>query len=262
MVQTRVTLPPAESVGNALRGVPLAPERHGGRSLQCYPNGKQIEPCLELTGIGVVDGETKNGSVHTDTFVLEMTYDPLAVRAMTGLSELAAAQAGLIQLDSLDSTDDQWAPAAPGTSAAAMMTSLALSRGMATPRWAIGAWTSRRIRCGPCSIIIASLPSFPNPPPLPCCAGAMGLIGFAWWRMAVETDRLDGGARLGAETVGALPDSGAIRLTRSQRRRRGRLLEGRIRIGLGTFVPAHRLNALSFLDPRQLAGLVNQSCYP
>ena len=32
-------------VGNALCGVPLAPERHGGRSLQCYHDGKQIEPC-------------------------------------------------------------------------------------------------------------------------------------------------------------------------------------------------------------------------
>ena len=33
------------SVGNALRGVPLALERHGGRSLQCYPNGPQIASC-------------------------------------------------------------------------------------------------------------------------------------------------------------------------------------------------------------------------
>ena len=57
------------SVGNALRGVPLAPERHRGRSLQRYlgvkqhaahvvhperhrgrslqryPSGRQIEPC-------------------------------------------------------------------------------------------------------------------------------------------------------------------------------------------------------------------------
>ena len=34
-------------VGNALRGVPLGPERHGGRSLQCYPGGRQIEPCRD-----------------------------------------------------------------------------------------------------------------------------------------------------------------------------------------------------------------------
>ena len=32
------------SVGNALRGVPGPAERHGGRSLQCYPNGSQNEP--------------------------------------------------------------------------------------------------------------------------------------------------------------------------------------------------------------------------
>ena len=48
------------SVGNALRGVPLAPERHGGRSLQCYPNGGQIEPCLEFDGSGE-EGEVRTG---------------------------------------------------------------------------------------------------------------------------------------------------------------------------------------------------------
>lgn len=64
---------------------------------------------LDLSGIGVVDGETKDGSVHTDTFVLQMNYSPLAVEAGTGLSELGAAEAGLIQMDYLDEgPDNQW----------------------------------------------------------------------------------------------------------------------------------------------------------
>ncbi len=75
-----------------------------------------------MTGLGVVDGQTKDGSVHTDTFVLQMTYDPLGVMARTGLSELAAVQAGLIQMDYLDmgldgiagTADDQWKPAVLG----------------------------------------------------------------------------------------------------------------------------------------------------
>ena len=40
-------------VGNALRGVPLGPERHdpqagAPRSLQRYPGGRQIEPCRKF----------------------------------------------------------------------------------------------------------------------------------------------------------------------------------------------------------------------
>jgi hypothetical protein len=45
-------------VGNALRGVPARAERHGGRSLQCYPDGRQIEPCqfrsLELRFVWIL----------------------------------------------------------------------------------------------------------------------------------------------------------------------------------------------------------------
>ena len=77
---------------------------------------------VDVTGMGVVDGQTKDGSVHTDTFVLQMSYSPQAVTGMTGLSESAAAQAGLIQLDYLDlgpdglagTADDQWKPAVLG----------------------------------------------------------------------------------------------------------------------------------------------------
>ena len=81
-----------------------------------------VSDVLDLTGIGVVDGQTKDGSVHTDTFVLQMDYDPLAVTARTGLAEQAAAAAGLIQMDYLDmgpdgiagTADDHWERAVVG----------------------------------------------------------------------------------------------------------------------------------------------------
>ena len=55
-------------------------------------------------------------------FVLQMSYNPQAVAARTGLSELAAAQAGRIQMDYLDlgpdgiagTADDQWENAVLG----------------------------------------------------------------------------------------------------------------------------------------------------
>jgi hypothetical protein len=73
-----------------------------------------VSDVVDLTGMGVVDGQTKNGSVHTDTFVLQMDYSPLGVEARTGLSELGAAEAGLIQMDYLDSIANQWEPATLG----------------------------------------------------------------------------------------------------------------------------------------------------
>ncbi len=73
-----------------------------------------VSNVLDLSGMGVVDGQTKDGSVHTNTFVLQMTYSPLGVQSRTGLSELAAAEAGLIQMDYLDLADDQWEPSVLG----------------------------------------------------------------------------------------------------------------------------------------------------
>ena len=81
-----------------------------------------VSDVLDLTGIGLVDGQTKDGSIHTDTFVLQMDYDPLAVTARTGLAEQAAAAAGLIQMDYPDmghddiagTADDLWEPAVLG----------------------------------------------------------------------------------------------------------------------------------------------------
>jgi hypothetical protein len=81
-----------------------------------------VSDVLDLTGMGIVDGQTKDGSVHTDTFVLQMTYSPLVLEGRTGLSELAAAEAGLIQMDYLDegldgiagTADDRWEPAVLG----------------------------------------------------------------------------------------------------------------------------------------------------
>ena len=38
-----------------------------------------LSDVLDIDGIEIVDGETKDGSVHTDTFVLQMSYNPQAV---------------------------------------------------------------------------------------------------------------------------------------------------------------------------------------
>ncbi len=81
-----------------------------------------VSDVLGVEGIEIVDGETKDGSVHTDTFVLQMSYNPQAVTAKTGLTELAAAQAGRIQMDYLDlgpngiagAADNQWENAVLG----------------------------------------------------------------------------------------------------------------------------------------------------
>ena len=74
-----------------------------------------VSDVLDLRGIGIVDGQTKNGSVHTNTFVLQMTYSPLEVEERTGLSDTAAALAGLIQMDYLDDgPGDHWQPAVVG----------------------------------------------------------------------------------------------------------------------------------------------------
>ena len=77
---------------------------------------------LDLEGIELVDAQTKDGSVHTDTFVLQMSYSPQSITARTGLTELAAAKAGLIQLDYLNlgpegivgAADNQWENAVLG----------------------------------------------------------------------------------------------------------------------------------------------------
>jgi hypothetical protein len=70
----------------------------------------------------VVDSRTHNGTPHTDVYVVQMSYDPAVAAARTGTSELAAAQAGLIQLDYLDpgadatpyTPDDEWELAVMG----------------------------------------------------------------------------------------------------------------------------------------------------
>ena len=113
-----------------------------------------------------MDGQTKDGSVHTDTFVLQMTYDPLGVMARTGLSELAAAQAGLIQMDYLDmgldgiagTADDQWKPAVLGNFGSTHDHFVGVARGTTTRPWATGASIRRTIPSGPSWITTASSP--------------------------------------------------------------------------------------------------------
>jgi len=75
-----------------------------------------IGDVVDLSGMGVVPGQPIHGSLHTDKFVLQMSYDSLAVEQRTGLSELAAANAGFIQMEYLDqgldakagTADDLW----------------------------------------------------------------------------------------------------------------------------------------------------------
>jgi hypothetical protein len=77
---------------------------------------------VKISGLPAVDSQTHNGTPHTDIYVVQMSYDPAAAAARTGLSELAAAQAGLIQLDYLDpgadatpyTIDDEWELAVQG----------------------------------------------------------------------------------------------------------------------------------------------------
>jgi hypothetical protein len=77
---------------------------------------------VKISGLPAVGSQPQNGITHTDTYVAQMSYDPVAVAARTGISELAAAEAGLIQLDYLDpgpdampyTSDDEWELAVKG----------------------------------------------------------------------------------------------------------------------------------------------------
>ena len=110
------------STATILAGTASAPAtvsmawRTGATNSQTGVAESLVSDVVDLTGMAVVDGQTKDGSVHTGTFVLQMSYSPLAVTAQTGLGELAAAQAGLIQINYLDlgpddlagTADDKW----------------------------------------------------------------------------------------------------------------------------------------------------------
>ena len=145
--------------------------------------------------MAVVDGQTKDGSVHTDTFVLQMTYSSLAVTAMTGLSEVAAAQAGLIQMDYLDgpdgiagTADDRWELAVLGnfgSSSDRFMGVEAWNGDMTLGDYGVDVQTHTvwavfgpqqpvrgDARTGHASVLLA--------------AGAVGLAGYAWRRRVRE----------------------------------------------------------------------------
>ena len=86
------------------------------------PSEGFVSDVLDLLGMAVVNGQTKDGSVHTDPFVLQMSYDSTVVEARTGMDELSAALADRITMDYLDAGpdgvigtgDDQWELAAAG----------------------------------------------------------------------------------------------------------------------------------------------------
>ena len=77
---------------------------------------------VDLAGMAAVDNQTHDGSVHTDTFVLQVSYDPDQVAARTGMSESQAALSHVINLDYLDlgpdaiagTADDYWQLAVAG----------------------------------------------------------------------------------------------------------------------------------------------------
>ena len=148
-----------------------------------------VSDVLSLTGMGIVDTQTKDGSVHTDAFVLQMTYDPLGVESRKGLSELAAAQAGLIQMDYLDegldgiagTADDQWESAVLG------------NFGSNNDRFVgVGAWTGDgtlgdwgvNVQTHTVWAVLDHNSEFavvPEPSILALLAvGALGLAGYAW----------------------------------------------------------------------------------
>jgi hypothetical protein len=77
---------------------------------------------VKISGLPAVGSQKHNGTPHTDVYVVQMSYDPAAAASRTGMSELAAAQDGLIQLDYLDpgadatpyTSDDEWELAVTG----------------------------------------------------------------------------------------------------------------------------------------------------
>ncbi len=81
-----------------------------------------VTDIVHLSGMPAVDSQTHHGAAHTDVFVMQMSYDPAAIAARTGMSEADAAQAGRIALDYLDpgtdgvayTGDDFWALAVAG----------------------------------------------------------------------------------------------------------------------------------------------------
>ena len=140
---------------------------------------------LDLTGMGVVDGQTKNGSVHTDTFVLQMTYSPLIVEQRTGLSDVAAAQAGLIQMDYLDEgSSDPWEPAVLGNFGSSNDTFVGVGAWNGDTR--LGDWGVNTTNDTVWAVVNhnSEFAVVPEPSTLVLFGVAMGLIGFAWRRRA------------------------------------------------------------------------------
>ena len=97
------------------------------------PGNGLASDVVTITGMSLAGGATRvntgadqvaNGVVtlgtQTDVFVLQMTYSPTAILAITGLAEGAAASAGLIQLGWLNpngtnsTANDTWVTAISG----------------------------------------------------------------------------------------------------------------------------------------------------
>ena len=83
---------------------------------------RSVSYVVDLAGLAAIDDQTHDGSIHTDTFVLQMSYDPEQVAVRTGLSEGQAALSGAINLSYLDlgpdaiagTADDSWQLAVAG----------------------------------------------------------------------------------------------------------------------------------------------------
>ena len=91
------------TVGNALRGVPLAPERHGGRSLQdfgrrkCYPGLNHALPLCGSSGMIPAKAGTPTARIGAEMVIVRFGVWGLRVRAsrwpgqLTKLSRLRNA---------------------------------------------------------------------------------------------------------------------------------------------------------------------------
>ena len=139
--------------------------------------------------MAIADAQTRHGSVHTDTFVLQMNYSLLAVTARTGLSEAASAEAGLIQMDYLDmgpdsiagTADDQWVSALEGNfdSTDHRFRGVAVWDGNLT----LGDWGVDTVNHTVWAVLDHNSDFAVTPEPSTLAllaAGAMGLAGFVW----------------------------------------------------------------------------------
>ena len=149
---------------------------------------------LDLSGMPAIDNETRDGSTHVGTFVLAVSYNPASITVRTGLSELAAAQAGLIQMDYLDfglddvpgTSDDLWLPAVDGNFGSTNDTFMGVEpwNGDMT----LGDWGVNTSNHTVWAVLDHNSDFAVTPEPSALAllaAGAIGLVGYRSWRRRI-----------------------------------------------------------------------------